>query len=104
MPSEPRQPRLSRHAILPLVGGTTLATALIFASVAGCSSKKGGFGPDPTGTGSGDDSGATSGDDSGFQNLNPGSLNLDGSSNSNDTANSMCKAGFYEGQFGGLYS
>jgi hypothetical protein len=96
-----RRPRFSRHAILPLVGGTTLATALIFASLAGCGSKKAAF--DPTGTGAGDDSGVASSDDGGgFNNIN-GNLNLEGGGGTG-TANSMCKGGFYEGQFDGLYS
>src|SRR5258708_21508053 len=103
MPSGHRLPRFARSAILPLMGGTTVVTALIAVAIAGCGSKKGTF-ENGTGPAAGQD-GSTGDDGSNPSNNNPSGLNLgDASNGGTGTANSMCKGGFYEGQFGGLYS
>ncbi|MGH7437769.1 MAG: hypothetical protein ACRENE_18995, partial [Polyangiaceae bacterium] len=103
MPFALRVPRL-RSPLLRLLGGTPFATMLIASSLAACGAKKGGTFGGGDGTNPGDD--ASVSDDGGinFNNNNPSNLNLEGGSNNNGTANSMCKGGFYEGQFGGLYS
>ncbi len=105
-------PRLSTFAhlallpllpLLPLVGGTALSAALLCAPLVGCSGKAhGGFaGPDGV-------TNADSGDDGPTGVVLPGNgdagLNLGDSSANGSNDNSMCKGGFYEGSFGGLYS
>jgi hypothetical protein len=104
MPSGLRVPTIARAALLPLIGGTTVATVTLCALVAGCGPKsKGGFddGTNYAAADSGDD-GASPFALPGTGNPNGLTLGDAGVNGSGD--NSMCKGGFYEGSFGGLYS
>jgi hypothetical protein len=96
-------PKVIRFAFLPLVGGTAIATAVLSAPLAGCGPKaKGDFS-----TGAGGDQGADAGDDGGtlsFGGSNGSGLALGEGGAGSGSNNSMCKGGFYEGSFGGLYS
>lgn len=103
MRSASRLPIFARLALLPLVGTATLGTIVVLGPLAGCGGKaRGSFGDDSVDAASdsgGDDAGLSlgSGDDG-------GSLHLGNSNTNSGDDNSMCKGGFYEGQFGGLYS
>jgi hypothetical protein len=96
---------LTRLLLLSVGGVGAGVGGLLWASgLAGCGAKvNSGFGGSDDGLG-----GADGGDDSSSSvnlppNSNPNGLDL-GDSGGGGTDNSMCKGGFYEGQFGGLYS
>ena len=90
--------------LLPLVGVASLSAMLLCTPLVGCSGKVHSDFPASDGVTENTDGG----DDGSTGVTLPGNddagLNLGDSSASGSNDNSMCKGGFYEGSFGGLYS